>query len=140
MPIGYAHASEDFERFIVDARDTLDLATRSQAFTVVQAVLWVFRRRLHVQQAIAFAQLLPPVLCAIFLQDWNPAEPVAEFDDPAKLGREAQSIRGDHNFAPDDAIARVAAVLRRHVDSAELDALLSSLPTAAAKYWTPPDL
>jgi uncharacterized protein (DUF2267 family) len=135
MPLSYAHASEDFERFIVDARDRLSLAIRHQVFTVVQAVLWVFRRRLDVSQAIAFAQVLPPVLCAIFLQDWNPAEPAVPFGEREELAREVQSVRGDHNFAPGDAIDTVAATLRRHIDRDAFDAVLASMPGDAAKYW-----
>ena len=134
-PMSYAHASEDYERFIVDARDELGLATRHQAFTMVQAVLWVFRARLDVHQAIAFAQFLPPVLSAIFLQDWDPRQPVVGFAEAAELAREVASVRPDHNLAPGDAIPRVAAALRRHVGERELRDVMALMPAGAAEFW-----
>ena len=46
MPQEYQIATQRFDAFLADAQDTLGLATRNQAYTVVQAVLLTFRRRL----------------------------------------------------------------------------------------------
>lgn len=136
MPLRYAHASEEFERFLVDALDELGLTTRHQTYTAVQAVLWVFRRRLDVAQVVAFAQFLPPVLAAIFLQGWDPAAAPAPFGDPDQWRTEVQAVRAGHNFAPDHAVSTVAAALRRHVDPAELAAVLTRMPRDAARFWS----
>src|SRR3712207_1360011 len=85
IPMEFQHASEDFEAFLRDARDISGLATRNQTYTMVQAVLLTFRRRLSVIEAILFANILPPVLRALFVTDWNPKEPQREFRDPADL-------------------------------------------------------
>jgi uncharacterized protein (DUF2267 family) len=135
MPMELQHASEAFERFLADARDTAGLATRNQTYTMVQGVLYSFRARLTVRQAIAFAGVLPPLLRALFVTDWDVDAPPSPFTDRATLTREVQALRRDHNFAPDSCIRDVAVALRRHVDAAALDRVLASLPEGAAAFW-----
>ncbi len=139
MPMEYMYASRDFDRFLDDAQQSLSLATRHMTYTAVQAVLTVFRRRLYVGQAVCFAQVLPPILRAIFIDEWKPEVPPVGFADRAVLSKEVQSYRGDHNFAPDSAIVDVAAALRRHVDVRVFDALLARLPAGAVDYWRVPN-
>lgn len=135
IPLDLLHATEDFDRFLADARDTAGLGTRNQAYTMAEGVLRVFRRRLSLEEAIRFAGVLPPVLRAIFVADWDPAEPRRPFADRAALTEEVQDLRRHHNFAPDTAIADVAAVLRRNMDEGELDRVLATLPEGAAAFW-----
>ncbi|WP_407050318.1 DUF2267 domain-containing protein [Methyloraptor flagellatus] len=135
MPMELQHASEDFERFLADARDRADLATRNQTYTMVEAVFRVFRRRLDLAEAIRFAGALPPILRAIFVADWNPDEPRRPFADRAALTAEVQAVREHHNFAPDTAIAVTAQALRAHADAAALDRVLATLPAEAAAFW-----
>jgi uncharacterized protein (DUF2267 family) len=136
VPMEYKYASRDFDAFLTDARRMLDLATPHQTYTAVQAVLTVFRRRLNVGQTIAFAQVLPPVLRAIFVYEWKPEEPAVAFEERARLTREVQAYRGDHNFAPDSAIADVAAALRRHVHVKAFDVVLAQLPPGSVEFWS----
>ncbi|BAF86090.1 hypothetical protein AZC_0092 [Azorhizobium caulinodans ORS 571] len=135
MPMEYQHASEEFERFLADARDTAGLGTRNQTYTVVQSVLLTFRRRLDVHQAIRFAQVLPPVLRAIFIADWDTTVPPVPFTDRETLAREVQALRPHHNFATAASITDVATALRRHVDMAKFKAVLARLPEGAAAFW-----
>ncbi|MBZ6076040.1 DUF2267 domain-containing protein [Microvirga puerhi] len=135
IPMEYQHASEDFERFLADARSEAGLATRNQTYTMVQAVLLVFRRRLDVEENIRFAGVLPPILRAIFVAEWDPREPKRPFDDRPSLTREVQFVRQHHNFAPDSAILDVAAALWRHVDRDAFSLILSTFPESAAEFW-----
>jgi uncharacterized protein (DUF2267 family) len=135
IPMELQHASEDFERFLSDARDISGLTTRNQAYTMVQGVLQVFRRRLDVRNALLFANALPPVLRAIFVADWNIDEPKRPFEDRSRMTREVQSLRKDHNFAPDTAIRDVAMALRRNMDENVLDRVLAALPEGAPDFW-----
>jgi uncharacterized protein (DUF2267 family) len=130
------HASEDFERFLADARDLSGLSTRNQTYTMVQDVLQVFRRRLELRDIILFANALPPVLRAIFVADWNIDEPRRPFEEHALMIQEVQSLRKDHNFAPDTAIRDVAAALRRNMDEVVLDQVLAALPKGASDFWS----
>ena len=135
IPMELAHASEDFERFLAAARDLSGLTTRNQTYTMTQAVLLVFRHRLSLAEAIRFAAVLPPVLRAIFVADWDPDLPPRPWTDRASLTREVQSWRRDHNFAPDSAIDDVARALRRQVEPAAFARALAPLPPEAADFW-----
>ncbi len=137
MPMEYRQASRDFDRFMEDLRDTSMLTTTHQAYTMLQGVLQVFRRRLTVQQALHFADVLPPVLRAIFVSDWNVEEPIRAFASREAMSREARELRPDHNFSTETAIADVASALRRHVDPEAFERVLGSLPLAARVFWTP---
>jgi uncharacterized protein (DUF2267 family) len=139
MPYTYRHASAEFRAFLDDARDELGLDSDNAAYTAVEAVFQVFRRRLTVAEALAFADLLPCVLRAIFVTGWRPADPVP-FADRATLAREAQGLRLQHNLTPPHAIAAVSRALRRQVHARDLDRVLAGLPPGAAAFWhLPPD-
>jgi uncharacterized protein (DUF2267 family) len=135
VPAEYQQATVAFERFLVDARDEAGLATTNQSYTMSQGVLQAFRRRLGVEQAILFANVLPPVLRAIFVADWNLDEPRREFEDEATMVKEVQALRPAHNWSPDTAIRDVATALRKHVDVREFDAVLDKLPPGAHAFW-----
>lgn len=135
IPMEYRQASADFDHFILDARDIAGLQTTNQAYTMVQAVLQTFRRRLEISDALLFANALPPVLRAIFIDDWDLEEPIMPFSGRVAMTREVQAFRGDHNLSPDTTIADVAAALRRNVDEAVLDRVLARLPQGAVDFW-----
>jgi uncharacterized protein (DUF2267 family) len=135
MPMEYWSASKDFERFLTDVRDTCMLQTHHQAYHTLRAVLHVFRSQLGIADALAFANVLPPVTRAIFVEDWVPDERIFPFPARDTLQSEVKSIRPDHNLAPDSAIADVAAALRRAVDNRDLDRVLGGLPPGAKDFW-----
>lgn len=134
MPWTYRHASREFASFLADAREEMELVSDNSAYTAVQGVLLCFRRRLTVQQALDFAGLLPSVVRAIFVADWQVAPPLP-FADRAALTAEAQALRPHHNLTPDNCIAATALALRHHVDQAALDALLATFPAGAVEFW-----
>ena len=135
MPREFQHAGEEFEALLIDARDRADLATRNQTYTMIDAVLRVFRRRLTVVTAIRFADVLPPLVRALFVADWDPTVAPLTFGSRGELTAEVQAVRPHHNFAPASAIADVAAALRARVDERAFDAVLATLPEGAVDYW-----
>jgi len=136
IPMELSHASDAFDRFLAEAGDQSGLTTRNQTYTMTQGVLLTFRRRLTVAEAIRFASVLPPVLRAIFVADWDPEDSKRPFADRATLTREVQALRRDHNFSPDTAIRDVAIALRHAVDAEAFDRVLATLPAAAAAFWS----
>ncbi|MCH4540280.1 DUF2267 domain-containing protein [Ochrobactrum sp. POC9] len=136
IPLEIQRATEEFDKFLHMARDEAGLATRNQAYTMVEAVLLTFRHRLDVDQAIRFATILPPVLRAIFVANWDIYEAKRPFDSRQAMTREVQSLRKDHNFAPDSAIYDVAKALRAHIDHVELDDFLAGVSDEAREYWS----
>lgn len=136
VPIEYERASHEFSRFLVDARDAALLTSTHATFTMVEGVLRAFRRRLEVRDALAFADVLPPLLRALFVARWDVDEPRLEFGDREAMTRDAQSLRPRHNHSPDTAIRDVATALRLHVDEVELGRVLAALPPGAAEFWS----
>jgi len=135
-PFAYQNASLEFERFMVDARDASDLATTNMAWNMVVGVLHAFRRRLTVQEGLRFADILPPVLRALFVEGWDSEAPILAFGPDEELLAEVRSVRAAHNFAPPNAVRAVAQALRRNVDNVELDRVLATLPAGAAAFWS----
>ncbi|WP_428697725.1 DUF2267 domain-containing protein [Stappia sp.] len=138
IPAEYSTASAVFDRFLEDARDRAGLATRNQTYTMVQGVFQVFRARLELEEAIRFAAVLPPLLRALFVADWDLDAPKRDFSRREEMTGEIQALRRHHNFAPETAIADVAGALRSHVDRQALDRVLAALPEDAARFWSLP--
>ena len=134
IPQEYWHASRDFEAFMDDLKQETLLATHNMAYTTLEGVFRTFRARLTVDQACRFADELPPVLRAIFVAEWRPAAPLP-FARRDVLESEVAKLRRHHNFSPDNAIASVATVLWRHVDTERFEAMLSDLPPEASEFW-----
>jgi uncharacterized protein (DUF2267 family) len=102
---------------------------------MVQGVFQVFRRRLSLAQAARFAGVLPPLLRALFVADWNPEEVRLPFGSIAEMNEEVRALRPAHNFAPPNSIQTVALALKTCISSSELHAALAQLPRAAAQFW-----
>jgi uncharacterized protein (DUF2267 family) len=134
VPIDFKTASADFDKFLLDAREVTGLTTTNKVWGVLLGVFDVFRRRLTSDQCLAFARALPPLLRAAFVEAWYPAPPI-HFADRATLISEVQIYHADHQFASNNAIGEIAAVLWRHVDAARFQRALYDLPREAAEFW-----
>lgn len=135
VPSEYQRASQHFEAFMTDVCTESGLSTTHMAWNMVVGVLHAFRRRLTLGDALRFANVLPPVVRAIFVSDWDADEPIRPFEDVAAMTREVKALRAGHNFSTDTAIREVATALRRHVDAADFEAVLATLPPGARAYW-----
>lgn len=139
VPQEYWSASKDFERFMGDLKQISMLATHNQCYAMTRAVLHVFRGHLRIGDALAFAAALPPVLRAIFVEDWVPSSMPAAFPSRTELMVEVRAVRADHNTATGNAIGDVAAALRRNVNTRRLDAVLARLGPDAQAFWAAPE-
>jgi uncharacterized protein (DUF2267 family) len=136
MPFTYQSATNDFEAFLDNLLTISGLTTRNQAYTMTRAVFIVFRSHVAPQVALDFAQSLPAVLRAIFIENWKLAGPVLPFPDRETLTHEVLSIREAHNFSTPNAIAEVSAALRRAMKPEDWERAIDSLPAAARHFWT----
>jgi uncharacterized protein (DUF2267 family) len=137
VPPEYQHATDDFYKLLVDARDSAGLTTTNQAYTMVQGVFQVFRRRLEVKEAVRFMNVLPVGARALFAAEWDVEEPKRPFEDRAIMTKEVRALRPEHNYAPETAIRDVAIALRRNVDQAAFDRVLATLHQGAKQFWQP---
>lgn len=139
MPWTYRQASREWQAFLADAKEAMRLTSDNAAFTAVEGVLRAFRRRLTSQEAIDFAQVLPAVLRALFVADWQLADP-APPGTRADWTAEAMALRPHHNLTPPDCVAATALALRRSVLREDLDRVLAALPAFAADFWSTPGI
>lgn len=137
MPVEYQRATDHFLKFMREAQEYADLGSSHQTYTMVQGVFQTFRRRLTIKEAILFAGVLPAVLRAVFVADWDIDEPKREFEDLNIMTKEVQALRADHNFAPDTAIKNVAQALRQNVDIMKFNEVIAKLPEGAKEFWQP---
>jgi uncharacterized protein (DUF2267 family) len=135
-PPEYQRASLDFEKFMVVARDAAGLATTNMAWNMVVGVLLAFRRRMSVDQVLRLADQLPPVVRALFLDHWNPCEPVVPVGTREVLLEEVRSVRPDHNFATASALESVGQALRAVLPDDAFTRLLDTLPPDLRGYWS----
>lgn len=135
MPWTYRHASREWRFFLDQAAEEMGLSSDNMTYTAIDGVFRVFRRRLSVQEALLFANVLPSVPRAIFVQDWDITAPAQPFLSKEEMTREAQAVRPHHNLTPDNAIEAVAIAIRRTVPKADWDRVLAQLPKEAATFW-----
>lgn len=135
MPQEYQRATLIYDQILGDLCDELDLTTRNQAYTLLQSVLLVFRRRLTAPQILTFSAHLPPIVRAIFVKDWEPDAHSPQFGDEKDLVEEVKNLRRAHNFAAANAIHGVTKVLRRYMDEAKLDATLAAISDDVVAFW-----
>jgi uncharacterized protein (DUF2267 family) len=137
VPAEYERASVQFYDYLVDARDTSELWSTHVTYTMTQGVFQVFRRRLSTKDAIAFANVLPVCLRALFITDWDIDEEKRPFESREVMTKEVKLLRAEHNFSTETAIQNVAHTLRRHVDEEAFDKLLAQLPDGSVEFWGP---
>lgn len=118
-----------------DVCEESGLNTSHAAYNMVVGVLRAFRRRLGIKDALRFANILPPVLRALYVADWDVDEPLKPFQDIATMTQEVKALRAEHNFSTDTAIHDVAVALRRNMIESDLDLLLATFPKGASEFW-----
>lgn len=137
MPWTYRQASREWQAFLADTKEAMNLTSDNACYTAVEGVLKAFRRRLTVQEALDFAQVLPAVLRALFVADWQVAPPIAP-GTRADWVAEAKALRPHHNLTPDTCIEATALGLRKAVLREDLDRVLARLPAFATEFWAVP--
>lgn len=140
MPWTYRQATREWQAFLADAREAMNLETDNVTYTAVQGVLQAFRRRLTPQQAIDFAQVLPSVLRALFVADWRLDEGPLPPGTRADWTAEAMALRPHHSLTPPNCVAATALALRKSILREDLDRVLATLPPFAAEFWSTPGI
>ncbi|MDR7125306.1 DUF2267 domain-containing protein [Pseudotabrizicola sp. 4114] len=139
MPWTYRHASREWQGFLADVREEMGLISDNMAYTAVEGVLRAFRDRLTPQQVIDFAQVLPSVLRAVLVAQWQISPPLPP-GSRADWTAQAKALRPHHNLTPDTCVAATAIALRKCVPRADLDRVLATLPAFAADFWSTPGI
>jgi len=134
-PHEYMVATDKFAAFLNDVKKEAGFGSSHMAYTMVQGVFQVFKRRVNFKDAIAFANVLPVGMRALFVDDWDPDEERLPFTNLETMNREVRDLRPDHNFATDKAIQQVAGALIKHVDHEKLRKVLEGISGEAMQFW-----
>ena len=135
MPWTYRHASKEWRAFLDDVKERMSLDSYNMAYTAVDAVFQVFRRRLTAQQGLRFAELLPSVPRAVFVTGWHVTKPPAPFKPRNELIAEVKQVRQNQNLTPDNAIEATAWAVRRCTNARDFERVLATLPVKAQAFW-----
>ncbi|RSK40798.1 DUF2267 domain-containing protein [Rhodovulum iodosum] len=135
MPWTYRHASKEWRAFLDDVKERMCLQSDNMAYTAVDAVFQVFRRRLTAQQGLDFAAVLPSVLRAIFVHRWDVSDHPVPFTGRSELVAEVKQVRVNHNLTPDNAIEATAWAVRRCTDKRDFERVLEKMPDGAVAFW-----
>ncbi len=135
MPWTYRHASKEWSAILDDLKDRMNLGSDNVAYTAMDGVLQVFRRRLTAQQGLDFASVLPAIPRAIFVTGWQVQVPPLPFAEREILTQEVKKVRPHHNLTPDNVIEATAWSLRRYINKIDLERTLNSLPDGAVQFW-----
>jgi uncharacterized protein (DUF2267 family) len=135
MPWTYRHASKEWSAILDDAKERMSLDSDNMAYTAIDAVFQVFRRRLTAQQGLDFASALPALPRAIFVSAWNVTEGPVPFASRAALIAEVKLVRANHNLTPDNAIESTAWAIRRHTNRRDFERVLARLPEGTLAFW-----
>ncbi len=135
VPIDYKQAIADFDRFMLDLRQALNLQTTHQAWGVLLGVFDTFRRRLTAEEALDFAKALPPLLRAAFVQDWHLDQDRPPFGDRSTMDKEVMAYHRDHQLAEPGCIGATAATLWQHVDKQRFKTALARMSEGAQDFW-----
>jgi uncharacterized protein (DUF2267 family) len=134
MPWTYRHPAQEWERFLADIREVMGTPSENVAYTTAEGVFGAFRARLTVEQTAGFAQVLPAVPRALFIQGWQPAPP-RPWADTATYVAEARALRADHNFATERALEAVSYALHRAIGADMLMHALDRIGPEARAFW-----
>ncbi|MEL6588123.1 MAG: DUF2267 domain-containing protein [Pseudomonadota bacterium] len=135
MPWTYRHASKEWQAFLEDVKERMALTSDNMAYTAVDAVFQVFRRRLTAEEGLVFAAVLPSVLRAIFVDGWDVRGAPDPFVDRAALIAEVKRVRVNHNLTPDTAIEATAWAVRRCTNPRDFERVLQKMPEGAQAFW-----
>lgn len=113
----------------------MSLGSDNMAYTAVDAVFQVFRRRLTAQQGLDFASVLPSVLRAIFVSGWDVTMPPVPFSERSVLIAEVKHICVNHNLTPNNAIEATAWAIRRCTNKRDFERVLAQMPHEAVAFW-----
>ena len=134
MPWTYRHPETEWRGFLEDIRDILDTPSSNVAYTAAEGVLTAFRRRLTPQEVLEFADTLPSVIRALFLQGWRMEAPLP-WAKQSDYIREAKALRRDHNFTGDRVLEAVSFGLHRAVGAVRFRQNLNAIGPEAQSFW-----
>ena len=135
MPQEITQASKQFMELLGDLKEGSFLQTHNQSYAMLRAVLHEFRKYMTIGQAIAFANGLPTIVRAIFVENWKPAaQPSAPLSRRDFVDAVITRL-SPHHVPPDSIVSDVFALLAARGEPAKIADVIDSLPTELKQLW-----
>ena len=135
MPQEIKYASEQFMQLLGDLKERALLETHNQCYAMLRAVLHEFRAYMTIKQAIAFADGFPPVVRAIFIEAWQPADEPPPPPSREEFAAAVAKRLTPHHYAPDSLARDVFAVLEPRTEHAKIAGVIEELPAGLKDIW-----
>src|SRR5512137_92991 len=139
VPRDVLYGSEQFRDWLVALKERALLGSTNQSYAMLRAVLHEVRDRLPLDEALRFADALPPLVRGIMLEAWHPARAAAVEAGPAARRPEfldAVKVRLEpHQPPPDSIVEDVLAVLALRIPPNILPILTQYMPVELRARW-----
>jgi len=137
VPRDVVSGSEQFRDWLVALKERAMLGSTNQSYAMLRAVLHEVRDRLPLDEALRFADALPPLVRGIMLEAWHPeraagggaAETRPSFLDAVKVRLEP------HQPPPDSIVEDALAVLAQRTPPNILPILSEHMPPELREAW-----
>jgi uncharacterized protein (DUF2267 family) len=101
---------------------------RNQSYGALRPVLHALRDRLTVDESAHFAAQLPMLIRGIYFEGWDPSRVPEKIDRDEFLHRVRREFPYDVRGGPEELVATVLNVVRKHVSEGEWQDIKSSVP------------
>jgi uncharacterized protein (DUF2267 family) len=132
VPQDVVYASQQMEAWLLHLKQRALLRSTHEAYGLLRAVLHELRDRVPLEDALRLADLLPPLLRGIMLEDWHPLALPSAARPPLF---EAVSARCEHPPVPEGIVEDVLAVLAERTPPHQRESLGRFLPPEAREAW-----
>src|SRR5690606_2616530 len=128
VPSPIAHAVQQTQEWLKELRDNGGLASESEAYAVLRAVLHQLRDRLTLAEAVDLGQQLPLIVRGIYSEGWRPSHAPEQLrPQPEFLDHIARRLLPGQ-VPPEPAVGDVFALFARHTDPGEIADVIEHLP------------
>jgi uncharacterized protein (DUF2267 family) len=134
VPQDVSYASEQFREWLLELKQRALLGSTNQGYAMLLAMLQELRDRSSIDDALRFADALPPLVRGIMLDHWHPAGAGTPTTRRLFLGAVKERLE-PHQPPPDSIVDDVLAVLAHRTHSVVLPVLTEHLPPELQAQW-----
>ncbi|MFW5808002.1 MAG: DUF2267 domain-containing protein [Spirochaetota bacterium] len=116
-------------QWLNDTEQALHLDSRVNAYNLLRATLHLIRDRIDVGEALDFAAQLPLLLKGVYFDGFtlHDAPKKARSDEELMIMFESE-VCESITIQPNDAIAGVLSVIRKHIDRGQFEHVMGQMP------------
>ncbi|HEX9290823.1 MAG TPA: DUF2267 domain-containing protein [Anaeromyxobacteraceae bacterium] len=133
VPQDVTYASQQLQEWLLDLKQRALLGSTNGSYAMLRAVLHEARDRLLIDDALRFADALPPLVRGIMLESWHPLDAIPSTRPPVLDAVKARLE--PHHPPPESIVEDVLAVLAHRTHPHLLHAIAEHLPPEFQSQW-----